>query len=84
MGSALLSLSLGLQSGRAVQVGPRVGGGGDGWGCVAARLMEGCLALLYRLVLTLIPRCGPQASPQAWPPFLEENRKLWLYLLHAL
>lgn len=41
------------------------------------------LVLPYRLVLTLTPPCGPQACPQASPPFLVENRKLWLHFLPA-
>lgn len=46
-------------------------------------LTKGCLVLPYRLVLTLTPLCGPQACPQASPPFPVENRKLWLHFLHA-
>ena len=33
------------------------------------------LVLPYRLALTLTPPCGPQACPQASPPFLVESRK---------
>lgn len=52
-------------------------------GCMVYPSLRAGLVLPYRLVLTLTPPCGPQACPQASPPFLVENRKLWLHLLHA-
>lgn len=53
-------------------------------GCAVYSSLRAGLVLPYRLVLTLTPLCGPRACPRALPPFLAENRKLWLYLLHVL
>lgn len=60
------------------------GTGGGGGGCVVGGVwrhpaLRAGLALPYRLGLTLTPRCGPRACPPASPPFLVENRKLWLF-----
>ena len=55
-------------------------GQGDGWRRPSLRAG---LVLPFRLALTLTLPCGPRACPQAWPPFLVENRTLWLCVSHA-
>lgn len=81
-GSALLGRLAGCEEAGSTQEEDeeeaRVGG------CAVYSSLRAGLVLPYRLVLTLTPQCGPRVCPQALPPFLAENRKLWLYLLHVL
>ena len=81
--SACLSPGLKKQCRTGRAWGSRGGGGAGVGGYMVYPSQRAGLVLPYRLVLTLTPPCGPRACPRASPPFLVENRKLWLSFLHA-